>query len=207
MSGIIRPVFSGIQIMAALLISALSLTAADNNLMVVHRQAPGSWTLEWRGKVYRCAVGRNGIAQAGDKREGDGKTPSGTYALRRLYFRPDKVDQDRLPASLRPLALTPSDGWCDQPDSPDYNRFVLLPFAASHEELWRGKDDLYDLIVPLGYNDDPVVPGLGSAIFLHVASARYGPTAGCVALSKQDLLEVLQTVATGCRMRIDPERP
>ena len=172
MAGIIRPVFSGIQLMAAFLISALSLTGADNNVMVVHRQAPGSWTLAWRGKVYRCAVGRNG-----------------------------------LPASLRPVALTPSDGWCDQPDSPDYNRFVQLPFAASHEELWRGKDDLYDLIVPLGYNDDPVIPGLGSAIFLHVASPRYGSTAGCVALAEQDLLDVLQTVEAGCSIRIDAGTP
>ncbi len=193
--------------MTALLASALSLIGSEAGLMVVHPQASGTWVLEWRGNQYRCAVGRNGIAREGEKREGDGKTPSGTYALRRPYFRPDKVDRASLPAALKPIALTMNDGWCDAPGDPDYNRFVQLPFAASHEDLWRKDDDLYDLIVPLGYNDDPVIPGLGSAIFMHVARSNYGPTAGCVALSKQDLLEVLSTVGTGCRVCITAESP
>ena len=193
--------------MTLLALSAMSLSGADPGLMVVQRKDSVSWTLEWRGKVYRCAVGRNGIAKAGDKREGDGKTPCGTFILRGLYFRPDKVDSADLPASLNPKGLNQSDGWCDAPGDPNYNRYVKLPYAASHEELWRKNDDLYDHIVPLGYNDDPVLPGKGSAIFLHVARAEYGPTAGCVALSKRDLLEVLQTVEPGCRLRSDSEKP
>lgn len=201
--------FSGwrFRIMTALMASALSLVGSDAGLMVVHPQDPGTWVLEWRGKRYRCAVGRNGIAREGEKREGDGKTPSGTYALRRPYFRPDKVDRAKLPAALKPIALTMNDGWCDAPGDPDYNRFVQLPFAASHEELWRKNDDLYDLIVPLGYNDDPVIPGLGSAIFMHVARSHYEPTAGCVALAKQDFLDVLSTVEPGCRIRIALDKP
>ena len=190
--------------MTVLMFSGLSLIGSDTGLMVVHRQDPGTWVLEWRGKIYRCAVGRSGIAKEGEKREGDGKTPSGTFPLRGLYFRPDKVDRVRLPVALKPIALSPSAGWCDESGDPNYNRFVQLPYAASHEELWRNQDDLYDLILPLGFNDAPVIPGLGSAIFLHVARSNFRPTAGCVALSKQDLLEVIQTVGAGCRMRIEP---
>ena len=64
----------------------------------------------------------------------------------------------------------------------------------SFERLWR-EDALYDLIVPLGYNDDPIIPGKGSAIFLHVATADYASTEGCVALRKEDLLSVLKVAS------------
>ena len=193
--------------MTVAVFSMLSLIGSETSLMVVHPEGPGVWVLEWRGKQYRCAVGRNGIAKEGEKREGDGKTPCGTFLLRRLYFRVDKVNQERLPISLRPTALTRSDGWCDEPGDPNYNRFVQLPYPARHEDLWRDKDALYDLIIPLGYNDDPVLPGLGSAIFLHVARAQYAPTAGCVTLSERDLMAILPTVEAGCRMRIASESP
>lgn len=198
---------STIRIITSCLLSVLPLAGADKDLMVVHRKDAETWVLEWRGKTYRCAVGKNGVAAEGQKREGDGKTPSGTYVLRGLYYRPDKVDPRKLPASLKPTALTLNDGWCDEPKAPEYNRFVQLPFAPSHEDLWRKNDDLYDLILPLGYNDDPVVPGLGSAIFMHVARSNYGGTAGCVVLAKQDLLEVLRTVEPGCRIRIEFDKP
>jgi L,D-peptidoglycan transpeptidase YkuD (ErfK/YbiS/YcfS/YnhG family) len=193
------------DILAAFVLAATTLMGSDTSLMVVHRRDAGTWILEWRGKSYRCAVGKNGIAKEGEKREGDGKTPSGVFTLRGLYFRPDKVDPARLPLSLAPMPLTTSDGWCDEPGDPNYNRFVKLPYAARHEVLWRRNDDLYDLIIPLSYNDQPVVPGLGSAIFLHVARPDYAPTAGCVALAKQDLLDVLRSAGADARMRIDSE--
>ena len=194
-----------LRIVTAMLLPVLTLTGSERGLMVVHRKDAGSWVLEWRGKDYRCAVGRNGVAREGEKREGDGKTPSGTFALRGLYFRPDKVHRDALPDSLKPVALTTEDGWCDEPGDPQYNRFVRLPFAASHESLWRANDDLYDIIIPIGYNDDPVIPGMGSAIFVHVARGNYAPTAGCVTLSRRDLVEILRTLRIGVRIRISPE--
>ncbi|HPS67849.1 MAG TPA: L,D-transpeptidase family protein [Holophaga sp.] len=194
---------SAFRIVTSLLLSVLPMAGADKDLMVVHRKDAQTWVLEWRGKTYRCAVGKNGVAVPGEKREGDGKSPCGTYVLRGLYYRPDKIDRQKLPAALKPVALTVEDGWCDEPGAPEYNKFVKLPFAPSHEELWRKNDDLYDLILPLGYNDDPVVPGKGSAIFMHVARPNYGGTAGCVVLAKQDLLEVLRTVEPGCRIRIE----
>jgi L,D-peptidoglycan transpeptidase YkuD (ErfK/YbiS/YcfS/YnhG family) len=84
-------------------------------------------------------------------------------------------------------------GWCDDPNDPAYNRPVTLPHPTSHERLWR-EDDLYDLIVVLGHNDDPVVPGLGSAVFLHIAPPEGKPTQGCVALSAKHLRQVLALV-------------
>ncbi len=146
---------------------------------------PAGW-LSCAGQRYRCALGKGGI-RAG-KREGDGATPAGRFALRRLYYRPDRLI---MPVSrFAPIALDPADGWCDDPGHADYNRPVRLPHPARCEALWR-EDAVYDLILPLGYNDDPVEPGRGSAIFLHVARSDYAPTEGCVALAALDLLALL----------------
>jgi L,D-peptidoglycan transpeptidase YkuD (ErfK/YbiS/YcfS/YnhG family) len=155
--------------------------------------APG-WAL-WGGERLRCAIGRGGIRA--DKREGDGATPAGTFPMRRLLYR-----ADRLPAPATRLAaipIAPRDGWCDDPAGADYNRPVRLPATTGAEPLWR-EDGVYDLIVPLGYNDDPVVPGAGSAIFLHVARPDYAPTAGCIALAQADLLRVLAGADVGARV-------
>ncbi len=145
-------------------------------------------SLLFQGQTFRCALGRAGIIAANRKREGDGATPAGLLPLRRLHYR---ADRGPIPATALPRSpIAPDDGWCDDPAHPDYNRLVRRPFAASHEEMWRS-DDLYDIVGELGWNDAPVVPGRGSAIFLHLARADYGPTAGCVALARADLLEVL----------------
>lgn len=140
-------------------------------------------TASWGGRRLRCALGRGGVSL--NKREGDGATPAGAFLLRRVLYRPDRLapPATRLPAA----ALQPQDGWCDAPADPAYNRPVRLPYAARAEPLWRA-DALYDLLVVLGYNDDPVVPGRGSAIFLHIAAPGFAPTEGCVALARADLL-------------------
>jgi L,D-peptidoglycan transpeptidase YkuD (ErfK/YbiS/YcfS/YnhG family) len=140
----------------------------------------------WGGRQLRCALGRGRVAR--DKREGDGATPAGAWPMRELLFRPDRVRRPRTQLPTRPIG--PDDGWCDAPDDAQYNRPVTLPYRANAETLWR-TDRLYDLVVPLGYNDDPPVPGAGSAIFLHLAAPRYRPTQGCVALARRDLLLVL----------------
>lgn len=144
-------------------------------------------TLLFGGRDYRCVVGKGGVGT--DKKEGDGKTPIGTFPLRLVYFRPDKLDS--LVTGLPTRALDETMGWSDDEKLPEYNQEVSLPYAGSHESLWRPDDELYDLIVVVGYNDAPAVPGLGSAIFIHVARPAFTPTAGCVALAKSDLLEVL----------------
>jgi L,D-peptidoglycan transpeptidase YkuD (ErfK/YbiS/YcfS/YnhG family) len=155
--------------------------------------APG-WAL-WDGERLRCALGRGGVRI--DKREGDGATPVGNWPMRRLLYRPDRLAAPPTRLAANPIAA--QDGWCDDPDDDAYNRPVRLPYRAGAEILWRD-DGLYDLIVPLGYNDDPVVAGAGSAIFLHVAQPDYAPTEGCVALAQADLLRVLAGAAAGSRI-------
>ncbi len=143
--------------------------------------------LEWRGRVYCCALGKAGVAA--DKQEGDNATPAGCFRLRRGLFRPDRTPAPESGLSFSPISK--SDGWCDDPADPLYNRPVTLPYAASAESLWRN-DGVYDILVELGHNDDPVVPGAGSAIFLHLAKPDYSPTEGCVALKFLDLLDILR---------------
>lgn len=143
--------------------------------------------LVWKGRVLTCALGRSGVAT--EKREGDGATPLGCFPLREVRYRADRLEP---PVTSLPLSpIRPEDGWCDDPADPLYNRPVPLPYPARHERLWR-EDSLYDVVVVLGYNDDPVTPGLGSAIFLHIARGAYEATEGCVALTRADLLEILR---------------
>jgi L,D-peptidoglycan transpeptidase YkuD (ErfK/YbiS/YcfS/YnhG family) len=159
----------------------------------------GADTAWWNGRQLRCAVGRSGFSVA--KQEGDGATPIGAWPMRQLLWREDRLPR---PATDLPVrAIAREDGWCDDPGDPAYNQPVRLPFAARHERLWR-RDRVYDLIVPLGYNDDPIAPRRGSAIFLHVARQSYEPTEGCVALSRADLLNVLSGARPGARVVIDP---
>ena len=165
-------------------------------IMAVHLSHPAqaehenleyrSGRLYWPGGSTAAAVGRAGVRA--DKREGDGATPAGTYPLVSVLYRPDRVaaPQSRLPVR----ALTPSDGWVDEPTDANYNRPVSHPYPASAEQMWRD-DELYDALVVIGYNMDPVIPGAGSAIFLHVAAPDFAPTAGCIAIDKQILLGLL----------------
>ncbi len=138
------------------------------------------------GECYRAAIGRSGIRA--DKSEGDGATPSGLLPLRRVLYRADRIAPPRAVVPREPIA--PEDGWCDDPDDPAYNRRIRLPYPARHEELWRA-DRVYDIIGVLGWNDDPPLRGRGSAIFLHVATPDFAPTAGCIALAPCDLRAVL----------------
>lgn len=148
------------------------------------------------GHVFRAALGPAGIRM--HKEEGDGATPAGLLPLRRVLYRADRLPAPRCAVPIEPLA--PEDGWCDAPDDTAYNRKVRLPYAASHEELWR-RDAVYDVIGVLGWNDAPPMRGRGSAIFLHVARPDYAPTEGCIALALPDLLAALQAGLTEILVR------
>lgn len=143
-------------------------------------------TLTFEGNTYRCAYGKGGFSA--HKKEGDGATPLGQFMLRECWYRADKMAAPQTQLPLR--IISQIDGWSDDPNAGDYNRHVTLPYPFSHETLWR-HDDVYDLIVPLGYNDDPVISGKGSAIFMHIAKPGYEPTEGCIALAMPDLLTIL----------------
>jgi L,D-peptidoglycan transpeptidase YkuD (ErfK/YbiS/YcfS/YnhG family) len=150
------------------------------------------WQARFGARVFQCAVGRSGVAM--NKREGDGATPIGCFTLRYLLFRPDRRDPPET-NGLPVRALVPQLGWCDDPSDRAYNQAVNLPYPGHTEAMWR-EDGLYDLLAILGYNDNPVIAGRGSAIFLHLARPGYPPTEGCIALNEPDFLAVAVT-ATG----------
>jgi len=156
--------------------------------------------VHWHGQRYACALGPAGVVTA--KHEGDGATPAGSFPLRRVLYRPDRVARPR--TALAVAALDPLDAWCDDPADPAYNRQVRQPYAASFEPLWRAAPS-YDVMVILGHNDDPVVPGRGSAVFLHLAWADYRPTAGCVALAAEHLAAILEGATAESRLIVSPE--
>lgn len=160
---------------------------------------PDSQRLLVDGREIRCAIGATGARL--EKREGDKASPAGIFPLREVLYRPDRVSAVRTALPCR--AMKPEDGWCDGASHPLYNRPVTLPFEASHEEMWRD-DHLYDLVVVIGYNDAPPVPGRGSAIFLHVADPDYGPTLGCVSIALPALLEVVARCGPGTSIEIAP---
>jgi len=146
-----------------------------------------------------CSIGKSGLIAATLKREGDGATPIGVWALRGVLLRADRV---AAPAGLQlPWRwIRAEDGWSDGADDPAYNRPVRHPHRFSAERLWR-EDGLYDAIVVLGHNDAPPVPGSGSAIFLHCW--RDGATTeGCVAIAKPALLDLLPRLAPGDALEI-----
>lgn len=159
--------------------------------LIVTSDAGGAW-LDWGAGKRRAAIGPGGIALKGG--EGDGITPRGTYPIREIFYRADRIAKPDTALPLR--AIEKDDGWCDAPADPNYNRLVKLPYPASAENMWRD-DHLYDLVAVLGYNDDPVVPGKGSAIFLHLAKPDYAPTHGCVALNHDDALAALKQLRPG----------
>ena len=157
-----------------------------------------SGMLRWNDACFPCAIGKNGISQ--NKIEGDGTTPLGDFPLRRVLYRPDRLSPPR--SALPTAPLSPRDGWCNDPSHSLYNHQVRQPVQASCELLWR-TDGIYDLIIVLGHNDSPVVPGAGSALFLHVAAENLKATKGSIALRQNDLLTILGSCDPCARLCVE----
>ena len=177
----------------------MSPLATNEDVLIVQADSAET-SLGWAtlgARRWRCTVGEGGVRE--DKVEGDAATPAGEYPLRRLYFRNDRLVLPKVRLPARPISE--HDGWCDDPQSPTYNRLVHVPNDWSAEKMWR-EDGLYDLVVVVGYNDDPPEGEWGSAIFLHVAREDYAPTKGCVAFSQVDLLELVQLLGPATRLRV-----
>lgn len=171
-------------------------------IQVTAKPKASTGVLALNGVNYPCALGRSGIISNAQKQEGDGATPAGTWMLRRLLYRGDKMARPK--TDLPTDVISKTDGWCDAPDDENYNSQIMLPYDASAEALWRD-DDLYNLIVVLGHNDDPVIAGKGSAVFFHVAKNKdteFAPTEGCVALPEATLKALLESCSTDTRMEI-----
>jgi L,D-peptidoglycan transpeptidase YkuD (ErfK/YbiS/YcfS/YnhG family) len=153
--------------------------------------------LSWPGGSTRAAIGRTGVRE--QKTEGDGATPAGVFPLVAAFYRADRLSP--LPTRLPLKALTPRDAWVDDPGDTQYNRLVALPYAAHTEAMWLD-DAVYDLLVVIGYNIAPVVPGAGSAIFLHIARPDFTPTAGCIAIAAPVLAALLPRLGSNSKIAI-----
>jgi L,D-peptidoglycan transpeptidase YkuD (ErfK/YbiS/YcfS/YnhG family) len=153
--------------------------------------------LEYKNLKFRCALGKAGIKKK--KKEGDNITPEGTFKIIKVYYRPDKIKN--FVTSIKKKKIKKNIGWCDDPVSNSYNKEIKLPSRFGHEKLYR-KDNLYDLILVLNYNINPIINNKGSAIFIHIAKKNYEPTAGCIALKKRDLLELLKNIKKNTKIKI-----
>jgi L,D-peptidoglycan transpeptidase YkuD (ErfK/YbiS/YcfS/YnhG family) len=153
--------------------------------------------LKYKNFKFRCALGKGGIKQK--EREGDFITPKGKFKLIKIYYRSDRIK--RINSTLKKIKIKKNMGWCDDVSSNYYNKQIKINKKISHEKLHR-KDNVYDIIVVLNYNLNPIIRGKGSAIFLHVAKKNYNKTQGCIALKKDELLTLISKIKKDTQIRI-----
>jgi len=153
--------------------------------------------LKYKNFRFKCALGKNGIKKK--IKEGDDITPKGTFQIKAVYYRKDKIK--KILTSIKTRIIKKNMGWCDDPKSAAYNQLINLPNKVGYERLYR-KDNIYDLIIILNYNMTPIVKNKGSAIFIHIAKKNYSPTKGCIALSKIDLLKILYNINKNTKIKI-----
>ena len=137
----------------------------------------------------KCAIGKRGIKKI--KKEGDKSTPKGKFSLNYVLYRSDRIK--KLSTNLKKIIIKKNMGWCDDPKSKNYNQLIKFPFKFRAEKIYL-KENIYDLIVVLNYNMQPIIPNKGSAIFLHLAKRDYSSTKGCVAISKKDMIMLLSKI-------------
>ena len=154
--------------------------------------------LKYKDLKFRCALGKAGIKKK--TIEGDNITPKGIFKIVKIYYRPDKIK--KIKTLIKKIKVRKNMGWCDDPKSRFYNQQIKLPTKYSHEKLYRN-DSLYDLIVVLNYNIDPIIKNKGSAIFLHIAKKSYQKTKGCVALKKEHLIKIICSIKKNTKIKIN----
>ena len=154
-------------------------------------------SIYWPSGQARAVIGAGGVNW--NKKEGDRATPAGTFSLPFGMYRRDRI---KLPKTDLPMTpLREAHAWVDDPSDPKYNQMVELPYPSHVEELWR-TDGIYDLLVVVGYNMNPVQPGAGSAIFLHIARPDFSPTDGCIAVSHDILLQLISVLGPDSTLSI-----
>ena len=146
---------------------------------------------------FRCCIGKNGLTK--NKKEGDKKTPKGTFGIESLYYRKDRLKKPM--TSLKCIKIKKDMGWCDDIHFPKkYNKLIKIKKKVKHEILKR-KDHKYDLLIPIKYNFKKSISGLGSCIFIHLTK-DYKPTAGCITLKKNDFLIMLKLIKKNSKIKI-----
>ena len=146
---------------------------------------------------FKCCIGKNGSTKS--KKEGDKKTPKGTFEIQNLYFRKDKIKQPL--TLLKCISIKKSMGWCNDIRFPrKYNKLFKIKKRIRHEKLKR-QDYKYDLLIPIKYNFEKPIPSQGSCIFIHLTK-DYKPTAGCIALKEKDFLILLKLIKKNSKIKI-----
>ena len=157
--------------------------------------------LTYKQYNVKCALGKRGIGSK--KKEGDLITPTGQYKIKYILYRKDRIK--KIQSKIRKIIINKNMGWCDDPRSKKYNKLVNLPFSDNYEKLFK-KENIYDIILVLDYNMNPIQKNKGSAIFIHVAKNNYSKTKGCVAIKKTELLKILKEIKINTRVKIGRQR-
>ena len=153
--------------------------------------------LKYKNFKFRCSLGKAGIKKK--EKEGDNITPKGIFKITSVYYRSDRIKKIITP--LKEIIIKKKMGWCDDPKSNFYNREIKLSDKFNYEKFYR-KDNLYDIIVNLNYNTNPIIKNKGSAIFIHIADKNYKPTAGCIGIKKNNLIKLLSIIKKNTKIRI-----
>tara|TARA_B100001057_G_C22731359_1_gene903930 strand:- start:338 stop:838 length:501 start_codon:yes stop_codon:yes gene_type:complete len=146
----------------------------------------------------KCSIGKRGIGYK--RKEGDLITPKGKYKIKYILYRKDRVK--KIQSKIKSIIIKKNMGWCDDPASKQYNKLIKLPSKFKCEKLYK-RQNIYDIILVLNYNMNPVVKGKGSAIFIHVAKKNYKKTEGCIALKKTDLVKIIKGLKRNTSVKIE----
>jgi L,D-peptidoglycan transpeptidase YkuD (ErfK/YbiS/YcfS/YnhG family) len=156
--------------------------------------------LKYNKLKVKCAIGKKGIGYK--RKEGDLMTPLGEFNIKYILYRKDRV---KVSTKLKKKFIKKNMGWCDDPKSRHYNKLVKLPFSYSHEKLFK-KENIYDIILVLNYNMNPIKKRKGSAIFIHVAKNNFKKTKGCVAINKISLIKLIKKINPYTKVKISLQK-
>jgi|TARA_B110000971_G_C19639700_1_gene332847 L,D-peptidoglycan transpeptidase YkuD (ErfK/YbiS/YcfS/YnhG family) len=145
----------------------------------------------------KCGIGKRGITH--QKIEGDNKTPSGEFKFKSIFYRKDRIPI--IKSKLKKIIIKNNMGWCDDPSSKFYNKLVKFPFNSGAEKLWIS-ENIYNIIIIINHNMNPIIKKKGSAIFLHIAKKNYKPTRGCIAVSKKNMILLISKIDTKTKLKI-----
>ena len=153
--------------------------------------------LVYNNYKVKCSIGKRGIGVK--KREGDLITSKGSFKIKEILYRADKIKN--LKSKLQKKIINKKMGWCDDPRSNKYNKLIKLPFKFGYEKLYR-TENIYDLILVLNFNMNPVKKNKGSAIFIHVSKRNYSATKVCIAVKKKHLRMLIKKINKNTKVKI-----
>ena len=145
---------------------------------------------------FKCAIGKNHTKLK--KKEGDLSTPKGNFLIKSLFYRADR--ERKIKTTIPKYKIQKNMGWCNDPKKKNYNSLIKINKKIRHEKMFRN-DFKYDLLLVIDYNLKKPVPFKGSAIFLHLTK-NYMPTAGCIAIKRNDMLVLLKLINKKSRILI-----